>query len=307
MKKLNKGFTLVELLVVMAIISILAAIAVPNVQRYIARGRATQAISEIQNIELAIAKLLSDAGRSSLNDVLDLEAIGDSVGINSTNSKDVRNMSTWASGDFERFTTAYSEAVYRLLKKGRGATISDDGLGNPVAGYQEDVIRNLGTAYFADLGFDPWGELYNIFPGPWRVSSGPNVFRIYLPASSASKVVPGESRTVLTGDDLSLGSASRSTYVLTDQDSGDDIKLAGVPAPSQIDTFIWSRGANLVSGQAVFRQPVAGYDPSTPGTSQYGSVTPITNAYPAGQEPELMGGGDDINNWDKTQSFMRFY
>ena len=120
----KQGFTLVELLVVMAIISILAAIAIPNIQSYIARGRATQAISEIQNIELAITKLLSDAGRSSLNDVLNLEVIGDSVGINSASSKDVRDMSTWTAGDFENFTDAYTNAVYRLLKKGRGATVS---------------------------------------------------------------------------------------------------------------------------------------------------------------------------------------
>lgn len=301
----NTGFTLVELLVVMAIISILAAIAIPNIQSYIARGRATQAISEIQNIELAITKLLSDAGRSSLNDVLNLEVIGDSVGINSANSKDVRDMTTWAAGDFENFTEAYTNAVYRLLKKGRGATVSDDGTGTAILDYQEDVVRNLGTSYFAELGFDPWGELYQIFPGPWRVTNGPNVFRIYLPATSAAKVVPGESTAVLNGDDLSLGSGSISGFVLTDVDSGEDIELVGIPAPTQVETYIWSKGANLVSGQAEFIAPPLGYVPG--GVTQYAGITPITSAYPGGQEPELVGGGDDVNNWDRNQTFMRFY
>jgi type IV pilus assembly protein PilA len=302
----NKGFTLVELLVVMAIISILAAIAIPNIQSYIARGRATQAISEIQNIELAMTKLLSDAGRSSLNDLLNLEVIGDSVGINPANLKDVRDMTTWAAGDFENFTEAYTNAVYRLLKKGRSATVADDGSGIAVLNYQEDVVRNLGTSYFAELGFDPWGELYQVFPGPWRVTNGPNVFRVYLPATSAAKVVPGESTAVLNGDDLSLGSGSDSGFVITDID-GQEIEIAGVPASNQVDTYIWSKGANLVSGQAEFLPPVPGYNPGTPGSSQYGAITPITTAYPGGQEPELVGGGDDVNNWDRNQTFMRFY
>jgi len=301
----NKGFTLVELLVVMAIISILAAIAIPNIQSYIARGRATQAMSEISNIELAITKLLSDAGRSSLNDLLNLEVIGDSVGINALNSKDVRDMTTWAAGDFENFTEAYTTAVYRLLKKGRSATVADDGSGTPVLDYQEDVVRNLGTTYFAELGFDPWGELYQFFPGPWRVTHGPNVFRVYLPATSAAKVVPGESTAVLNGDDLSLGSGSPSAFVLTDVDSGEDVELVGIPASNQVDTYIWSNGENLVSGQAEFLPPPVGYIPG--GVTQYAAISPITNAYPSGQEPELMGGGDDVNNWDRNQTFMRFY
>lgn len=302
MKKLNKGFTLVELLVVMAIISILAAIAVPNVQKYISRGRATQATSEIQNIELAITAMLSDAGRSNILDLFDVDEMGTLV----TPNVNINRPDTWAIGDFENLTELFTDRMYRLMKRGRGAATDPDNPSNSIPGYNEDAIRNLGSSYFAELDRDPWGNLYQFYPGPWRAANGPNVFRIYLPPT-ATDVVPGESSGAIDGDDLSLGTASPSAIELLDLDNGDPIPLAGVPAPNQVSAYVWSYGANLVSGQARFRPPLAGYRPGD-ATNQYTGMNPINDGlYDTGQEPELMGGGDDINNWDKSQSFMRFY
>lgn len=47
----HKGFTLIELMIVIAIIGILAAIAIPQFTKYRARAQNSQALSDMRNLK----------------------------------------------------------------------------------------------------------------------------------------------------------------------------------------------------------------------------------------------------------------
>ncbi len=56
------AFTLVELMLAVAIVAVLTAIAVPAYSRYVDRGRVAQAKGDIVNMEVAIAQYVADNG-----------------------------------------------------------------------------------------------------------------------------------------------------------------------------------------------------------------------------------------------------
>ncbi len=272
----RKGLTLSKILLAMAILAIVAAIIIPGDpgSHRIRRSPAVKAATEIRSIELGITKLLSDAGQSSLRDLFDARAFNETVArLSRTRSMDA----------FEASVEIYTYETYVLLRKGRHALEVPNDYGDTL---NTEILGKLADSYLTELGLDPWGNPYQVFAGPWLDTMGPVLFRNYMIYASEQARLPGDIDIPNAEDQLLMEGL--------DYETGDPIEFS-YPADARKDVYIWSFGENDISGQPIY-DPTHRYDP--PASLHYRGQF---------QEPELCGGGDDINNWDKGQSYMRFY
>jgi prepilin-type N-terminal cleavage/methylation domain-containing protein len=234
------GFTLVELLVVIAIISILAAIVTPRVGKFILKAQVARAQEEIHSLELALTDLLTDA-----------------------QVRDFKHM--FPSGAWNALAATndiYGDVFYELLRQGREAPIATS--------MREEVRLRLGTSYL-DIGKDPWGNLYRVYPGPWRRSSGePIPFRSYRGGVGD---LDGGIWTPYVYD-----AAAKSDLDSEIPGNPDPDDRPGYPAPLDYTFYIYSFGPNMLDDQDWGGAVQMGYE----------------------------GGGDDINNWDSEAGWTAF-
>ena len=114
MNTAQKGFTLIELMIVVAIIGILAAIAIPQYQNYIAKSQVSRAMGETAAIKTAVETCLNEGKAASgecplgatASNIQTTKVADADIGVDGTNGADMgEDVTIEASFDQKAATT----------------------------------------------------------------------------------------------------------------------------------------------------------------------------------------------------------
>jgi prepilin-type N-terminal cleavage/methylation domain-containing protein len=204
MMRKNKGFTLLEMAVVLSIIAILAAIMTPFVTNYIDQARRTRAQVDANNIAKAYTLYFRDVGFFPIFD-----SVAASAGAASMNCQlsgtglvfPTSNQSEWANG------LNCGTGTARLMVNYLNVIATGFGTSNTLgtAAYRGPYLDGID-------GSDPWGNAY--------VVTSRNLSSIYPYALNWAVVVSAGPNGTLESDPMQAksGAGSSTTFAITNDD-----------------------------------------------------------------------------------------
>ena len=155
MKSMQKGFTLIELMIVVAIIGILAAIAIPAYQDYTIRAQVTEGLSLAGGVETAVAEFYANHG--SWPTALQGSGAGELGFASDPSGKYVSDV-TWTGNQivatFSSNSPQSANATINSAKLGIAATTSSNG----------DIIWACGLASGPDGTTGSWSSAPKYLP-----------------------------------------------------------------------------------------------------------------------------------------------
>jgi type IV pilus assembly protein PilA len=155
MKNIQKGFTLIELMIVVAIIGILAAVAIPAYGDYTARAQAAEAFTLMDGFKTPLTELMTSDGKYKI----DPTGVAGVVG--TTKGKYVASVVTGNGADNYSLVATFKTAGIssRLLSSTSGTGASVHMYYNPNTGSWScangDGANDLGTLVTATTSTDP--------------------------------------------------------------------------------------------------------------------------------------------------------
>lgn len=158
MRRRQKGFTLLELLVVVAIIGIIAVIAIPNLLVAIQRARQRRTMADIRNIATAWEARNSDSGRynaaGQLNGVEGADQRITTANLQSmltpTYIKVLPEIDAWGTPFQTYADQAYGSStkkasVYAIISGGKDGIIEADPTTGPFTNFDCDIVYSNGV------------------------------------------------------------------------------------------------------------------------------------------------------------------
>ncbi len=161
----NQGFTLVEVIVILAVVSILVAIVTPTVLKYIAEAQQSRAEEDVRSLSLVINDLIKDTGQYPGSKLPTLKTFLCGPG-------------TPASGSWGDATNC-GDLTLHLISNNP----NEDATPSSTGDYRTTGRRKYKGPYLQTLNEDPWGNSYQInaisliggnTSPTWVISAGPD-------------------------------------------------------------------------------------------------------------------------------------